>query len=780
MKINMPVTDKEILVRKDQILVTRTDLKGRITYANNAFVAVSGFSREELLGSNHNIIRHPNVPEVVFEDLWSNLKQGRPWTATLKNRAKSGDFYWVEANICPVYKNGEVNEYLSVRYAPSRDSVNESQVFFDKLNAQQVSYHPSGWAALINRINDASISLKIGAGLALLSVPIFMYFYQLLNTEQYSMMAELGIPMLLALIIFINLTKDINSILDTTVFSLYRMADGKFKNQFNLDREGLVGDLLRGIYTMQVNLNWQLADSRQQARDALRINHALDNVQSGVMVTNANFNIIYMNRAVQQIFKLAEPDIRTQLPDFDADKLLGRNIDSFHKNPAHQRHLLEKLNAPFRSEFTLVGHHMSVIASPVVNEAGECVGYVAEWLDRTVEIEIEKEISKVIDGAALGDFSQRIEESGKQGFELSLAQSINQLTQVCSDGLNELVHMLEMMADGNLAEKITSHHSGMFGQLRDDANTTAENLREVITQILNASDAIYTASREIASGNSNLSERTEEQAASLEQTAASMEQLTSTVKANSQSAQHASELAVDASNIAAKGVSVVGEVVSTMEAINQSSLKIADIISVIDDIAFQTNILALNAAVEAARAGDKGKGFAVVAVEVRNLAQRAAKAAGEIKVLIQDSVGKVQDGTKLVSHAGTTMQEIVTSIRGVTETMSEIAAASAEQGSGIEQVNQAISQMDDVTQQNAALVEQATAAAESLEEQAQNLSTTVGHFKLGVNRHRPASTLDHLPKPLTTPSTVAVVKPIMPTVKTVSKQTVDNDEWEEF
>jgi methyl-accepting chemotaxis protein len=214
-----------------------------------------------------------------------------------------------------------------------------------------------------------------------------------------------------------------------------------------------------------------------------------------------------------------------------------------------------------------------------------------------------------------------------------------------------------------------------------------------------------------------------------------MEELTSTVQQNSQNARQANQLAVDASAIAGKGVAVVGQVVTTMEGINEASRKIVEIISVIDDIAFQTNILALNAAVEAARAGDQGRGFAVVAVEVRNLAQRAASAAGEIKKLIADSVEKVEDGTNLVAQAGKTMEEIVSSVRGVTAMMSEISAASMEQTSGIEQVNQAITQMDDVTQQNAALVEQAAAAAESLEEQAQNLSVTVGGFKVDGDSH---------------------------------------------
>jgi methyl-accepting chemotaxis protein len=252
----------------------------------------------------------------------------------------------------------------------------------------------------------------------------------------------------------------------------------------------------------------------------------------------------------------------------------------------------------------------------------------------------------------------------------------------------------------------------------------------LIGEIKQSTDSINMAAKEIAAGNNDLSHRTEEQAASLEQTAASIEQLTSTVQHNAANAKQANQLAVDASDIAGKGVAVVGLVVKTMDEINGSSRRISDIISVIDDIAFQTNILALNAAVEAARAGDQGRGFAVVAVEVRNLAQRAATAAGEIKKLIGDSVEKVADGSKLVVEAGQTMEDIVNSIRGVTVIMSEISAASIEQTLGIEQVNQAISEMDDVTQQNAALVEQAAASAESLEEQTQNMAITVSGFKI--------------------------------------------------
>jgi len=297
--------------------------------------------------------------------------------------------------------------------------------------------------------------------------------------------------------------------------------------------------------------------------------------------------------------------------------------------------------------------------------------------------------------------------------------------------------IVDRVAEGDLAVHVALR-KGDTHSLLYAIHKMQQELARVISQIRQASGTIATASSEIAAGNHDLSSRTEQQASSLEETAASMEELTSTVKQNADNARQANQLAVSASSVAVKGGSVVAEVVGTMGAINASSRKIVDIIGVIDGIAFQTNILALNAAVEAARAGEQGRGFAVVAAEVRNLAQRSAAAAKEIKTLIGDSVDKVEEGSKQVAEAGKTMDEIVDSVKRVTDIMAEITAASQEQTSGIEQINQAITQMDQVTQQNAALVEQAAAAASSLQEQASSLSQVVSVFKVhGV--HEPAA-----------------------------------------
>ncbi|MDI9237444.1 methyl-accepting chemotaxis protein [Lysobacter sp. LF1] len=397
---------------------------------------------------------------------------------------------------------------------------------------------------------------------------------------------------------------------------------------------------------------------------------------------------------------------------------------------------------------------------------------------------INAEIKTLVDAAVAGDFSRRGDASRFEFVYHDVVQSLNQLMHTAEEGLREVGTLLSAVADGDLNRRVEVELPGEFGRLAHDANRTVEQLAQIVGQIRQGSDAISSAAAEIAAGNNDLSQRTEQQAASLEETASSMEELTSTVRQNADNARQANQLAQSAAEVAGQGGTVVGEVVHTMNAINQSSKKIADIIGVIDGIAFQTNILALNAAVEAARAGEQGRGFAVVAAEVRSLAQRSANAAKEIKQLITDSVGKVEEGSALVDQAGRTMADIVTSVRKVTDIIADISAASQEQSSGIEQVNNAITQMDEGTQQNAALVEQASAAARSLEQQSEQLVHTVAVFRLAhvAQAARAAATVVEMPagKPVRGRATAAAAKPAARKVRAPVAANSAEPDWQEF
>lgn len=540
--------------------------------------------------------------------------------------------------------------------------------------------------------------------------------------------------------------------------------------------------------TDEVRLQGELAAraelEQRTAAENLRIRQALDNVSTNVMIADNDRQVTYTNRAVTEMLVNAEADIRKDLPQFDARKVLGGSIDVFHKNPAHQARMLSELKSVHRAQIAVGGRTFSLIVNPIIDDQGQRQGTVVEWRDRTEEVAVEAEVASIVTAANNGDFSERISLAGKQGFFQALGGGINSLLDTNEKAFKEVLRILGAMSAGDLTQRITDEYSGTFAQLKEDANGTVDKLTGMITQIKQATDSINTASKEIAAGNLDLSRRTEQQAASLEETASSMEELTSTVKQNAENAKQANQLAIGAADVAGKGGKVVSEVVTTMSAITDSSKKIADIIGVIDGIAFQTNILALNAAVEAARAGEQGRGFAVVASEVRSLAQRSAAAAKEIKALISDSVDKIQGGSELVETAGRTMDEIVNSVKRVTDIMGEITAASLEQSQGIEQINQTVTSMDEVTQQNAALVEEASAAARSLEEQAGGLADSVASFRLAQGGGTPPPSSKVTPLP--TAGRAGVPPPRKPAPRpsrpagNAAQAAASDDDWTEF
>ncbi|WP_426801509.1 methyl-accepting chemotaxis protein [Xanthomonas campestris] len=560
------------------------------------------------------------------------------------------------------------------------------------------------------------------------------------------------------------------------------IAGGKLDGQINVQGQDEVGELMRAMQRMQRDLRERIERDQQVANENLRIRIALDKSSTGLFITDTERKLIYANDSFKKTVAHYEGSIRLASSDFDASKVIGQHVSYLGLSDATLRKAMAALDrdgtTTFEERFGEAVFAQTV--TTIQDEDGQWVGDVCEWRDRTIEVQVEDEVARIVRAAAAGDMTGRVDTDGKQGFFLQLAQQLNGLLDANAASIEQISALLSALSRGDLTVRMHGEFKGVFAQMRDDANATATQLADIVGRIKLSSTAINASAGEIASGNQDLSQRTEQQAANLEETAASMEELTSTVRQNAESARQANQLAIGATGVASQGGEVVSQVVNTMSGIEASSKKIADIISVIDGIAFQTNILALNAAVEAARAGEQGRGFAVVASEVRTLAQRSAGAAKEIKGLIDDSVHKVAEGSALVRKAGSTMAEIVASVQRVTDIMGEISAASQEQSAGIEQVNQTITQMDETTQQNAALVEEATAAARSMEEQAGHLAEAVSVFKLDA----PAAPVHARPAASRPVAVKTAAKPVRsaaaPARPAKSETALADGNWQEF
>ncbi len=950
----MPITNTEIIFDDNQFMLTKTDTKGVITYANQDFIKVSGFSESELVGSSHNMVRHPDMPTEAFEDMWRNLKANKPWTGMVKNRTKTGDFYWVIANAAPIIENGQVTGYLSARRKPSREQVKQATDAYHQFksgntNGMQISEGLVVKNTLLNRLrnkaHNISLSQRLTGLVALASLSMVLQAGLTIYIDAANKLWFIyGIPAVTALLLFwlvSKLTSSIKIPLKTSMQMFEQIAANKLDSDIEVQGNNEFSQLLRGIKAMQTLLS---ANENAEKELAFKVKEQSTQYENQLAAINKSTGVIEFSMDGQVI---AANEIFLNALGYSREEAIGQQHSTFvepeYKTSAEYKAFWQKLNsgesisgqflrlgkggkeiwleasynpilgvtgkpykvvkyatditeqklknADFEGQISAIGKSQGVIEISLsgmiikVNQVYlDMLGYKeAELLGKHVSMVLDPTFAKsdaykilwdkLVNGGTDSGQYKRIAKDGKEVWiqasynpiydlkgkpfkvvnytmditaqKLQAADNAGQISGIQkTQGVVEFdltgkilsVNVIFVNMSGYTENQIVGNHHSMFvepayrnsheykafweslargeaqvgqfkrigkggvvvwmqaiynpildmngkpfkvvkyatditeqhnsvetlanaveetqgiiesaksGDLRsrvsldgktgaiaslcDGVNALMDKMTEVIVQVREAGETINTAAGEISSGNNDLSQRTEQQASSLEETAASMEELASTVKQNAENAKQANQLAVSASGVAVKGGEVVGQVVSTMSAINSSAKKIEDIISVIDGIAFQTNILALNAAVEAARAGEQGRGFAVVAGEVRNLAQRSASAAKEIKELITDSVSKTAEGTTQVEQAGKTMQEIVSSVQRVTDIMAEITAASVEQSTGIDQVNQAVTSMDEVTQQNAALVEEAAAAAESLVDQAVGLMDVVSAFQL--------------------------------------------------
>jgi aerotaxis receptor len=693
MKINLPVTNVEYVLKDTDSIVSKTDRKGIITYVNEDFLRISGFSKDELIGISHNIVRHPDMPQEAFADLWRSLKAGRPWTGLVKNRCKNGDFYWVLANVTPFQENGQLIANMSVRTKPSRAQIEAAESAYrlfregkaGKLAIRDGKVVDAFWSRFdIFRFRGLTIRLRLAIVIGIMAALL---------------LATGGIGQL-------GMEKARNAL-----HTMY---------QNNVVAGNRLSDIQRTLFSEQMQIASMLAAPTPELiqKSSTGIEQDIAKISRSWEAYGANELLSNSDKGMMQKFETAEKALVA-----DGIKPV---IAALRANDIALAGRLKQEKVD-----TLYGPVDEALQNLMRMQDEDALHYYSDAVDR-YEITRNIAIALIVAGIALALW-----------LGIALIRAINR-------PLQQALNLAGAVAQGDLTQRIEVQSKDELGLLLQVLKDMKDNLAGIVGDVRSSTETITTATHEIAAGNNDLSQRTEEQAASLEETASSMEELTSTVKQNAENARHARQQAAQASDIAARGGQAVDEVVQTMALISASSGKMADIIAVIEGIAFQTNILALNAAVEAARAGEQGRGFAVVASEVRNLAQRSAAAAKEIKMLIDASVDKVYAGSKQADQAGATMKDVVAAVKHVTDIMAEISAASDEQSAGIEEVNQAIVQMDDMTQQNAALVEQAAAAAESMQGQAEMLVNAVSIFRLETGSSKPAPAIA---RPATAPRT---------------------------
>ncbi|MBC3873698.1 methyl-accepting chemotaxis protein [Undibacterium flavidum] len=685
-------------------------LDGTIVGANENFLQTMGYTLEEIRGKHHSMFAEPGVSaSIEYRQFWDRLGRGEFETGRYKRVAKGGREVWLEASYNPIMDmNGKpfkvvkfatdvtaatVRASFTLRALGGLENVAVNVMLADE--QFNIVYANTSLNDML-RIAEADIRKELPAFNASKIIGANIDGFHKNPAHQRGMLQNL------------NSTHK-------TQLKLGGRTFGLTVNPINDDKGARLGYVVEWL-DMTAALAAREIEVKAAAENA-RIKNALDKCTTNVMIADANNHIIYMNETVTAMMQRNETELRKVLPNFNSRQLIGENIDVFHKNPSHQRSMLASLKTSYRTQIQVGTLYFGLIANPVLDDKGERVGTVVEWADRTAEVVVEKEVGAIVEGAVNGNFTNRINEEGKTGFFAKLSNDVNRLMETSETGLNEVLRVLAALAQGDLTQSIDKEYSGTFGALKTASNETVDKLASIVTDVINATDALSNASEQVSATSQALSQAASEQAASVEETSASIEQMAAGINQNAENAKVTDGIAGKASKEAIEGGEAVKQTVSAMK-------EIASKIGIIDDIAYQTNMLALNAAIEAARAGEHGKGFAVVAAEVRKLAERSQIAAKEIGDLASGSV-------KTAERAGDLIDEIVPGIGRTSDLVQEIAAASQEQSAGVGQINTAMNQMNQITQQNASSSEELAATAEEMTSQAEQLLELVSFFHLG-------------------------------------------------
>ncbi len=712
------VTNKEYVLPDNTVILSTADLQGNIVTYNQGFKDASGYSDDELKGKPHSILRHPDMPKAAFQDFWDTIQAGRPWVGLVKNKRKNGDHYWVVANASPITENGRTTGYVSVRYPASKQQVQEAEQLYAAVNAGAKAFPRT-------QITDTRRRNQLLGMVALLAtlIPFILFFSGIEVSVGLETLLMLFSVSAVGYLAYSNYrTTDVPQHLRDAVEAL---SNGQYKQPIK-DRS-YWGFALNQIRTRVGEAAANNYDAEQA--NAIMLT-AMDTASTNLMVVDRNFTITKINQSLYTMFAELEPKMRTELPQFSVAKVVGSNMDIFHKNPAHQRHMLDKLADKHEARIQIAGIYLGLTVQPI-KMGNIIVGYAVEWVDRTVEETVVAELSNVFEGMKQGNFNGRITSPAFGVYE-RIKLNVNESMSVIQHALDSINGVIEAQATGDFTKALPSGtFKGQMHALKNAINFSAEKVKQAIAQAVVSSSIVQEQANNVADGAHSLSSRVQEQASALQQTSMTMQEMKSTVQANTERATQVADLSGQMKSQAGSGMQVMQQTISAMQSIQEANNRIVDIVAMIDSIAFQTNLLALNAAVEAARAGEHGRGFAVVASEVRALAQKSASAAQDIKTLISDSVERISAGTRLADKSGEMLGEITSSIEKVASMMGEIASSSTEQSTAIGQVYQAIDDIDRVTQENAALVEETTAAVAQLSQEADALMENVRFFNVG-------------------------------------------------